>query len=150
MQRSLPKAPKQSKGLQHLILERIMNTTHQRLIFTVAILTASSLSTSQNIGLLQGLSGSLLTPLYSSTEAIGLNSSPLFNMLPTNPLLTTYTILLDDPTEAIIIGDLVEGTLVINGILDGVPGGTLIRQTVDDIGLGELPLPISGLINSQF
>ena len=92
----------------------------------------------------------LVAPLQSSTEAIGLNSSPLFNILPTNPLITTYSILLAGPSEAIIVGDLLQGTLIINGILDGIPSGTLVRQTIHSTGLGELPLPISGLINSQF
>lgn len=127
-----------------------MNSTRQKLLFTAAILTASSLSAAQNPGLLQGFSEPLLAPLYSSTEALGLNSSPLFNILPNNPLKLTYTILLDGPADALIIGDLLQGKLLINGVLDGIPGGTMLRQTVNSTGLGELPLPISGLINSQF
>tara|TARA_R110000782_G_scaffold20485_5_gene55264 strand:+ start:2977 stop:3486 length:510 start_codon:yes stop_codon:yes gene_type:complete len=155
------------------IPEIIMNKSIGKFILTAAMLSASSFSSAQNLSALQALGAplsnlfaggaannalisplstfdTLVAPLQSSTEAIGLNSSPLFNILPTNPLITTYSILLAGPSEAIIVGDLLQGTLIINGILDGIPSGTLVRQTIHSTGLGELPLPISGLINSQF
>ena len=73
---------------------------------TAALMTGPSLVNAQSLGPLQGitdtlgsLSGGLVVtlvdPLQATTAAIGLNSSPLFNILPNNPLLITYDVLLN-------------------------------------------------------
>ena len=74
----------------------------------------------------------LVDPLQATTAAIGLNSSPLFNILPNNPLLITYDVLLKGPENTIVISDLLQGNLIINNVLSGLPGGDVIQATYSE------------------
>ncbi|WP_295876235.1 hypothetical protein [uncultured Zhongshania sp.] len=126
------------------------------------LLTAPSFVSAQSLGPLQGitdtlgsLSGGLVVtlvdPLQATTAAMGLNSSPLFNVLPSNPLLITYDVLLKGPENTIVISDLLQGNLIINNVLSGLPGGDVIQATYSENlkpFIPTLPL-IDGLINSQ-
>ncbi|WP_373092631.1 hypothetical protein [Zhongshania sp.] len=97
------------------------------------------------------ISGRLVKPLQATTASLGLNSSPLFNVLPGNPLVITYGLLLQGPEEAILVNDLLEGDLIIKGLLSGLPGGDTIRATYQNNLKELLPTPslANGLIDSQ-
>jgi hypothetical protein len=126
------------------------------------LLTAPSFVSAQSLGPLQGitdtlgsLSGGLVVtlvdPLQATTAALGLNSSPLFNILPGNPLLLTYDLLLTGPEGAIITSDLLQGDLILKGVLSGLPGGDAIRTIyTENIKPSMPPIPlVDGLLDSQ-
>ncbi|MFT4919606.1 MAG: PPE-repeat protein [Zhongshania aliphaticivorans] len=89
-------------------------------------------------------------PILSITEENGLNSSPLFNILPNNPFVLVSSAVLDGPENAIIVSDLLQGNLIINGVLSGLPGGNTIRSAYRENMASAVPkTPAEGLINSQ-
>ncbi|CAA0110841.1 Uncharacterised protein [Zhongshania aliphaticivorans] len=125
---------------------------------TAIFFTTPTLLCAQNIGPIQGVSntlasltGELVGPLQATTASLGLNSSPLFNILPGNPLLLTYDLLLKGPEEAIITGDLLQGDLIPKGVLSGLPGGDAIRTVyTENIKPSMPPIPlVDGLLDSQ-
>lgn len=89
-------------------------------------------------------------PILSITEENGLNSSPLFNILPNNPFVIVSSAVLDGPENAIIVSDLLQGNLIINDVLSGLPGGNTIRSAYRENMASAVPkTPADGLINSQ-
>lgn len=110
-------------------------------ILAAAILAAPSLGSAQAIEALQSL-----------TADAGLNSSPQFNILPGNPFLIGYSLILGGPQETIVISDLLQGNLIINDVLSGLPGGGVISDIVntgDIIKPSSTDTPLEGLIHSQ-
>ena len=87
--------------------------------------------------------------LSSITEDASLNSSPLFNVLPGNPLVITYSLILDGPEEAVIISDLLQGNLIISGVLSGLPLASVLLPTLDSLKSTIPDTPAAGLIDSQ-
>lgn len=128
-------------------------------ILATAVLCTSSLLSAQNLGPLQVVSDTFMSlsggaelntlamnqnefdadneqqkreaisPAQSTTEDNGLNSSPLFNILPNNPFVIAYSAVLDGPENAIIVGDLLQGNLIFKRILSGLPGGDVISSS---------------------
>ena len=89
-------------------------------------------------------------PILSITEENGLNSSPLFNILPNNPFVLVSSAVLDGPENAIIVSDLLQGNLIINDVLSGIPGGNTVRSAYRENMTSAAPeTPADGLINSQ-
>lgn len=134
-------------------------------IFAISLSAAPFLSHAQSIADISGLTSvlsstlggggadmmlpSLVTGLSSTTEMMGLNSSPLFNALPNNPLTTGYSLILTGPEQTIIIGDLLQGNLIIPGLLSGLPLASGLLPSLRDLKPMLPDTPAAGLIDSQ-
>jgi hypothetical protein len=91
-----------------------------------------------------------VSPAQSTTESNGLNSSPIFNILPNNPFVVAYSAVLDGPENAMIVSDLLQGNLIFKGILSGLPGGDVISSSYRENAKSSKPdTPSDGFIDSQ-
>ncbi|MBB5187985.1 hypothetical protein HNQ57_002264 [Zhongshania antarctica] len=143
----------------------MLKTSLATSIFAISLSAAPILSNAQSITDISGLTGvlsstlggsgvdmvlpSLVTNVSSTTEMMGLNSSPLFNALPNNPLTTGYSLILNGPEQTIIIGDLLQGNLIIPGLLNGLPVANALLPTLGDLKSMLPDTPAAGLIDSQ-
>jgi hypothetical protein len=91
-----------------------------------------------------------VNPAQSTTENNGLNSSPIFNILPNNPFVIAYSAVIDGPENAMIVSDFLQGNLIFKAILSGLPGGDVISSGYRENAKSSKPdTPSDGFIDSQ-
>jgi hypothetical protein len=158
----------------------MLNKSFPYSILTAALITIPSLVNAQSLGPLQVITdtfvslgggvelgtlamngadsapyneqqkGDLITPIQSTTEENGLNSSPLFNALPNNPFVIAYSAIIDGPENTLIVSDFLQGNLIFKSILSGLPGGDVISSSYRENAKSSKPdTPSDGFIDSQ-
>ena len=94
--------------------------------------------------------GDLIGLAKTTTGGTGLHSSPAFNVLPNNPFLIAYSIIIDGPENALVVSDLLQGNLIFKNILSGLPGGGLLSPIYrENVKSSKPDTAADGFINSQ-